>query len=414
MNWHAMRIERQMIWVALIGLLPFGGHLYAQPIALRSLPSTMPIPARPNQLDFPLGTKQFDAVWQKMDTLIFKGKGHVNMVHVGGSHVQAGLLTDAIRYRLQSMAPGLSGERGFFFPYKVAHTNNPASYRVSYTGEWTGQRCSVPYHNGPWGVSGIRAWTIDSLATVHVHGREEALAFNHLRVFSAPSDSSYAVNILGDPDTSWYNASLQAYEARWETLQDSIEFALQSSDSTHWFSLEGLQVLRDDIGIRYHAIGTNGAATHSYLKCERFVDQLHAFPPDLVIWGLGINDAYKQIGRFDTVAYEQHYDSLVAWVQKVNPHAAFIWVTNNDSKYKGNYNPHGEMVQRVMRRLARKHGGAVHDFYHMMGGSRSINFWIRKGWAKKDGIHMTHAGYAIQAAWLAEAIEWSYLNHFKS
>jgi hypothetical protein len=32
------------------------------------------------------------------------------------------------------------------------------------------------------------------------------------------------------------------------------------------------------------------------LKCERFVDQLHAFPPDLVIWGLGINDAYKQIG----------------------------------------------------------------------------------------------------------------------
>ena len=125
MNWHAMRIERQMIWVALIGLLPFGGRLDAQPIALRSLPSTMPIPARPNQLDFPSGAKQFDPVWQKMDTLIFKGKGHVNMVHVGGSHVQAGLLTDAIRYRLQSMAPGLSGERGFFFPYKVAQTNNP-------------------------------------------------------------------------------------------------------------------------------------------------------------------------------------------------------------------------------------------------------------------------------------------------
>ena len=395
--------------------LAWGAH--AQPVAWHAAPDPLPKPAIANELHFPGGDSAFMRVWQKMDTLIFKGQGNVNWVHIGGSHVQAGLLTDVIRYRLQAIAPGLDGERGFFFPYRAARTNNPFSYKVITTGEWTGQRCSVPSHEGPWGVSGLRGWTTDSTATVRVYGRDEPLQFRQLRVFAAPDSSSMRVDFAKaspQPDTVWYSPDIQAYEAQWHELQDTIYFGLASDTSTQsYFSLEGLQVLRDDMGIRYHAIGANGAATHSYLKCERFVDQLQAFPPDVVIWGLGINDAYKRPGHFDTIEYVAHYDSLVAWVKQVNPEATFIWVTNNDSRYKGSYNPHGELVRRAMYRLAAKHGGAVHDFYTMMGGKQSMNYWIRKGWGNRDGIHMLRPGYAIQAIWLAEAIQEEYLKHFR-
>ena len=384
--------------------------LRAQPVAVRSLPNPAPIPAGQNTLLFPRGDSAFTPFFEKMDRLVFAGKEEIHILHVGGSHVQAGLLTDAIRYHLQATAPGLQGERGFFFPFSLARTNNPSSYKVwtNNLNQWTGQRCSVPTHEGPWGVSGIRAWTRDSTAEVKVYSTEEPFGFTHVRIFAMPSDSSYGLAFGGAPDTVWYNTALQACEARYQEPQDTVSFHLfRTHPDQTYFSLEGIQVMNQPVGLRYHAIGANGAATHSYLKCDRFVDQLRAFPPDVVIFGLGINDAYKPSGQFDSTAYEANYDSLMAWVRLVNPQAAFIFLTDNDSYYKGRYNPHGEVVYRCMMRLAQRHGAAVHDFYHLMGGARSMSFWIRKGWAAKDGIHMTRAGYAIQADWLAHAmLDW--------
>lgn len=129
----------------LLGLL-VSWTIHAQPISVRALPNPAPIPAGENVLLFPDGDSAFLPFFRKMDALVFEGKEEINLVHVGGSHVQAGLLTDAIRYHLQSLAPGLAGERGFFFPFTLARTNNPPSYKVwtNQLDSWNGQRCSVP------------------------------------------------------------------------------------------------------------------------------------------------------------------------------------------------------------------------------------------------------------------------------
>ena len=398
----------------LLGLL-VSWTIHAQPISVRALPNPAPIPAGENVLLFPDGDSAFLPFFIKMDALVFEGKEEINLVHVGGSHVQAGLLTDAIRYHLQSLAPGLAGERGFFFPFTLARTNNPPSYKVwtNQLDSWTGQRCSVPSHEGPWGVAGIRAWTRDSTVQVKIHHTEDPFQFHHLRVFAAPSDSSYGVVFDGGPDTVWYNSELQACEAYYHEAQDTVAFHLyRSHPDQNYFSLEGIQVMSDAIGLRYHALGANGAATHSFLKCERYRDQLAAFPPDVMIFGLGINDAYKAVGRFDSTEFEANYDSLMTWTRQVNPACAFVFLTNNDSYYKGRYNPHGDVVYRCMMRLAKRNGAAVHDFYHLMGGPRSMAYWIRQGWAARDGIHMTRAGYALQADWLAEALADWYLARY--
>jgi lysophospholipase L1-like esterase len=180
-------------------------------------------------------------------------------------------------------------------------------------------------------------------------------------------------------------------------------------------SLEGVLFRPADAnGIHYHAVGVNGAATHSYLKAVRFTEQLGELPPDLVVFGLGINDAHKSRGQFDTLAYELRYDSLVDAVRRVNPYAQFIWLTNNDALYKGANNPHGILVQRAMLRLAAKHHGAVFDFFALMGGYGSVRRWMANDWARPDGIHLSQVGYQAHADWFASAFTKAYLRHQES
>ena len=392
--------------------------LFSQPISLKVLPNPLPEPAIKNELNFPGDNIGFFSLFEKLDSLVFKGIGEVNIVHIGGSHVQAGLLTDAIRFKLQTMSPGLTGERGFFFPFALAHTNSPNTYKTNAypnINNWHGQRCSVPSHTGPWGVSGIRAWTTDSTSRVEIYSKDDPFGYRELRILASPSDSSLVVRFLNSTDSSFYDSSINAFVGLFSIPQDTISFRLASENiKQKYFSLEGVQVIRETPGLRYHAIGANGAATHSYLKCDRFGQQMAAINPDLILFGLGINDAYKSKGRFDSLAYENNYDSLVGLIRQVNPKCAFIFLTNNDSYYRGKYNPHGEIVRRSMFRLAKKHKGSVHDLYNLMGGKNSVSFWIRKGWAKKDGIHMTRIGYGLQAYWLANAIESAYLDIHES
>jgi hypothetical protein len=82
-----------------------------------------------NRLEFKGDSAAFMRFYQKLDTLIFTGKGQVNIVHFGGSHVQAGTLSDRMRQNWLQLSPGLKHSRGFFFPYRLAHTNNPRTIR---------------------------------------------------------------------------------------------------------------------------------------------------------------------------------------------------------------------------------------------------------------------------------------------
>ena len=51
--------------------------------------------------------------------LIESGEGQLNFYHIGGSHLQADIYSHDFRTFLQSNWPGLSGERGWVFPFNV-------------------------------------------------------------------------------------------------------------------------------------------------------------------------------------------------------------------------------------------------------------------------------------------------------
>ena len=101
--------------------------------------------------------ERWNKLFDRFEQLAFEGDGKISIVHIGGSHVQGGFLTDRLRENFASMVFDASGERGFVFPYEMAKTNSPKTIQCSWTGSWTGCRNSVNGSDCEWGMSGINA-----------------------------------------------------------------------------------------------------------------------------------------------------------------------------------------------------------------------------------------------------------------
>lgn len=374
-----------------------------------------------NILEFPGSADGFHRFFDKLDTLVTFGKGNINITHIGGSHVQAGMLSGRMRENLFTLADGIKGERGFIFPYRMAHTNNPGNYKATFTGDWEGCRNALKKNHCPWGLSGITATTYDTLTTTKLYCIDEArisYKFNKVRIYHMATAESYTVRL----DTSFlvdtvYTDSIVGVTT-FELAQnyDTLLFETVKTDSLQeYFVLQGIRLENDDQGLTYNAIGVNGASVPAYLRCQYFQPQLETNVPDLVIFGIGINDAYVPSDRFHPEEYEQNYRDLMAMFRAVNPDVQFLFMTNNDSYYKRRYpNKNVFEVQKVMYKLAKEYNGAYYDLFEIMGGLNSIRLWERAGLAQKDKVHFTRKGYQFNADLLFVAFREAYGDHLAS
>lgn len=371
-----------------------------------------------NYLHFYNDSASLQHFYNQLDELMFDGSGKVNIMQIGGSHIQADIWSDQLRKNFHKVSPNLNGGRGFLFPFKLAKTNNPYYYEVNYTGEWQGFRNSVSKHHATWGVSGITAITNDSVASFSINFRGDDTPpydFNRLKIFHNQNDSlGYCLELTSDScDAIFINDSIGFTEFVFKTYKNSIEITVYKNDSASQpFELYGISLENNDPGVVYHSIGVNGASTSSYLRATLFKQHLQAIQPDLVIFCIGINDAYDP--GFCGNCYENNYDTLVDWIQSVSPKANFIFVTNNDSYYKRRYpNKRVEEARAAMIRLADKHNAAMWDMYHVMGGLGSIKTWQKHGLAKTDKIHLTSDGYKLMGDLLFSAIMKGYADYAK-
>ena len=86
----------------------------------------------------------------------------------------------------------------------------------------------------------------------------------------------------------------------------------------------GILLDNSNPGITVTGIGVNGAALPSYLKCEDFGRDLEMVRPDLVIFGIGINDASgKEFHKDDFI---RRYKTLVSRIKAVNPDCALLFI----------------------------------------------------------------------------------------
>ena len=260
--------------------------------------------------------------WQRMAAT---GSGNLNIVHIGGSHVQAGTLPNTIRCRLMQAYPNLVGSRGMIFPYSAAaKCNNPADYRVHCVERMALTRCVHKEHACPLGLCGIAVTASDSLAEVQIVMNEPSVDYASTRVVVLGHSDQEVVPLLRVDDRDIYPSYVDPRTDRFvynlSRAVDSFAVRLPCQEGQQ-FTLTGIYLGNRRAGITYSSIGVNGAAVPDYLRCRDFVRDLRLLHPDLVVFGIGINDASGP--NFDTAVFRRNYLQLIDSIRTVNPDCAF-------------------------------------------------------------------------------------------
>jgi lysophospholipase L1-like esterase len=335
--------------------------------------------------------------FEKLEKLVSTGEGRINVVQIGGSHIQAGTFSGQIRSRLQQMNGEMNAGWGFMFPYRIARTNSPFGYYIRYSGDWQSCRNVETRKSCTLGVGGISATTSSQKAELTILLEKENnldYRFHKIRIFYENPDTNYIVSV----DSSLVKSMVRTneyFDFELNTHVDSLTLTIQRPDTLNGsFALYGISTESAPNGFLYHSIGVNGASVPSFLRCDLFVEQLTLLKPDLVILGLGINDAYGR--KFSQAEFESNYGGLISDIRKAAPETAIIFTTNNDSYlYRRYVNKNGEKVQQSMLKMAKDHDAGVWNMYEVMGGLNSVVLWEKNNLVQRDKVHFTREGYLL-------------------
>ncbi|HRX13283.1 MAG TPA: GDSL-type esterase/lipase family protein, partial [Draconibacterium sp.] len=335
--------------------------------------------------------------YNKLEKLVNTGEGKISVVQIGGSHIQAGTFSGQIRSRLQQMNGEMNAGWGFMFPYRIARTNSPFGYYIRYSGNWQSCRNVETRKNCTLGVGGISATTNSPNAelTILLEAENDLdYSFNKVRVFYENAGSNYTVSVDSSVLQNFVRTD-EYFEFELNMHVDSLNLIITKTENTDGsFTLFGITTESAPNGFVYNSIGVNGAQVPSFLNCALFEKQLEMLKPDLVILGLGINDAYGK--RFSQSQYELNYSMLISSIRKAAPETAIIFTTNNDSYlYRRYVNKNGEKVEQSMLKMGKEYDAGVWDMYEVMGGLNSVVLWEKNGLAQRDKIHFTREGYLI-------------------
>ena len=413
----------------IIGLLLTFGHAFAQAeLVMKPIEDLEFANFDRNRIIYPGDSLDMERFFEKLDSALYLGKGNVSIMHIGGSHVQAGVFTQQFRNDLLGIAPDLIGGQLFVFPFAAGGTNNPSYYRVSSTGSWSYCRNAVRKDTDKrMGLAGAALTTSDIEASVSIVSRERrttslspVFKFNKVTLlgFSETEEVSPVIGYKGGTLKGKYNDRQSSYTFQLPSYTDSI--CVFFEDMPGEFTLTGVLLENGMPGISVHGIGVNGASVPSYLRCEDFERDLKLIRPDLVIFGIGINDAAGS--DFDVDYFKRNYNELIRIIKRVNPDCALLFVTNNDSfkrvkvKRRTHYevNSNGVIVEQAFMDLGKQHNAAVWDQFDVMGGLHSMRDWENAGLAQSDKIHFTNDGYKLIGDLLYNALISRYMEHVKA
>lgn len=377
----------------------------------------LPACARPDlsELIFPAESRSFDTLAHKLQTMQKSGKGNVNVWHIGGSHVQKDHFPNRMMHNFTTRF--MCGDRAFLFPRALGNTNVDSTYTISTTGEWFCPRMTLPSDRTKpdYGITGFAALTTSQDASVGFNLNPDG---KKRRVFSsvcvlgyASSDKVYPYiqNADNTVQKAIYDATTCSYVFNLDAATDTllIRFNIPTGEN---FVLNGLQPISGRAGVNYYTSGVNGAAVTSWTnECVNFErDFNNLINPDLVIFGLGINDSAVPKEDFSIEKFKANYRRLIDMILKKNPDCALLFHTNNDSfRYvKGGmeYNRNAESVRQAMLELAAEYNGAVWDLYGVMGAENSVYQWEEAGLILPDRLHFTKDGYELVADMMFQAL----------
>jgi lysophospholipase L1-like esterase len=357
----------------------------------------------------------FDLFYEKLLKLELHGTGHLNILHFGDSHIQADFLPNRMRYLLRGEHTNWTeGDRGLIFPFTIAKSNNPHSYIVDYSGEWSSIRNSLSTGNTDLGLTGMSISTSDFRATLKISQPQTGYTtspFTRIRVFHSVGENVPEI-VLKESDNLLHQITNESFGYTLFLLKkpmDSLSFIFDfTNNKLQEISIYGISLETGHAGSTYSALGVNGASVKALLKSNLLEKQLIVMNPSLIILSYGINDVYTNFNAFE---FESDYTILIQRIRSSLPNVPILLTTPGDAmKNRTQTIKEFSQLIEIIHRVASNNDCAIWDFYDVMGGKSSINQWLQVGLANNDKLHFTRKGYEIQADLLFEALIQNYLN----
>lgn len=354
-----------------------------------------------NKLLIPGNDSLLINLYDKLDEISATGRGNISIFHIGGSHVQAGVFSNQLRKNFRELIGDYTSSKGVLFPFKTMKTNAPKNYTMTTTGNWNYARCTDHNPAFPLGIKGATLCTSDTIATISFElgsSDDELWQYNKLTILANNYSSNPLLVIENDTiEPSQIGDYSYSYNLINEYNSGEIIFSNSNNDLIHF---RGIIPENSNSGIIYHEAGINGASVQAWLRCDMFEKELTHINPDIVIFGIGINDANVSPLKFDAQKFKSNYRNLINKFKNVNQNAVFIFITNNDCRlnikgFRNKYNPNTPKVEQAFIELAKEYNGVVWNLFRVMGGPESSNEWVENQLMQPDYIHFKHEGYKL-------------------
>ena len=371
-----------------------------------------------NRLIIPGSDSLLIALYDKIDQVGALGQGQISILHIGGSHVQAGIFSHRLRCNFRQLIGDFTSSKGVIFPFKTMGTNAPTNYKMSTTGNWSKARCIDRNPNLPLGISGAAIRTSDSNASVSFDLKStDSIKWEYDKLIVLGDDANgemYPKLVCGIDTLIPYSFEDGSYHFQlpYEASEGKVIFTGANKSP---LTFRGLIPQNSYSGLAYHEAGINGASVPAWLRCDKFEKELSYITPDIVIFGIGINDANVSPSKFSKEDFKANYRRLINRIKRVNPNVVCLFITNNDCKLNMKasptpYNPNTLKVEQAFIELAEEYGGVVWNLFRVMGGPGSSKEWVAQGLMQTDRIHFKREGYEILGDLLYNAFVLDYRN----
>jgi lysophospholipase L1-like esterase len=342
--------------------------------------------------------RELNPFFYKLYNLVTSGKGNVNIVHIGDSHIQADFMSGIMRQKLQEVFG--NGGRGLVFPYQLAMSNAPVDISSSSNITWEFNRLAHPEINIVPGVSGFVIKSSSKIANINfelkdVNGKNRP--FKKINFFfDTCHTTSWLIRVPENPAPFLINNEEIDTSFRFRTVvldspASKFSMATLPSDSDKYFY--GMTLENDSPGILYHTLGVNGARYEQFNMAPKFWDQLSSLKADLYIVSLGTNEAQKT--DYTDSAFLNAVKIFINNLNKVSPGAQVLITTAPDTFKNRKPNKTVASINTALVSYCRQNNIPLWDLFLMNRGSGSCYVWNVKGLMNHDKIHFTSAGYKI-------------------
>lgn len=363
-------------------------------------------------------TNFYEKLWE-----LSQGKRKtVTIVHIGDSHIQADFLSAIVRKNLQEQF-GNAG-RGTVFPYRVAHSNEPWSYKTSGTGNWIYARNVKPIEGLHFGLAGHTIAAGDTNSTFQIRV-DDALdlnyGFNRVSLFHSKGQRNLNFMLCdefncflakNDPTDTTPYISVFTFDTLYHSL---VIDCIPGDSAANRLEIYGMLLENGQSGLLYNMIGVNGATYADYNNSDLFFTQLALLKPDLVMVSLGTNEGYAR--DFNANAYRQSIEQFMQNLRGLVPESDFLLTSPGDSfkRYRRTYvrNPNMQIARNTLLQWCDSNQVACWDLFGIMGGYGSMTKWYAAGLAARDRLHYSKKGYEIQGHLLSEALLAGYSNYIR-